>query len=171
MPEKISVEELRTYVRYDADSGQLIRLSTGNPVGTSVKHRGNHRTFTVMVNRAPVYIYVHRAVWALVHGTWPNGQIDHIDRDPSNNRVENLQDVSGSINQMNRPVTGAVPYFGVRYRPHSGKYEARVKKDGKQHHIGTYSTAVAAAKARDKIALMLHGSEATLNFPRKKSPI
>lgn len=170
MTEKILVDDLRTYVRYDADTGELIRLSTGRPVGVSVKPRGGHRAFNIYVEKKQVTVFVHRAVWALVHGSWPKHQIDHIDRDPSNNRVENLRDVPGGVNQMNREAIGEVPYYGVRFRPHTGKYEARVKKDGKQYHVGSFSSAILAAKARDRAALMLHGEGVTLNFPQKKSP-
>ena len=119
-----------------------------------------------MVNKRPMYIYVHRAVWALVHGSWPKYQIDHIDRDPSNNRIENLRDVPGGVNQMNRVASGSVPYLGVRLL--RGKYEARIKKDGKVFQVGTFPSAILAAKARDRIALLLHGENAILNFPRKK---
>lgn len=167
MAEKISVDDLRTYVRYDADTGELIRLSTGRKVGVSTKKRGGHRAFNIYVNKKLITIFVHRAVWALVHGSWPKYQIDHIDRDPSNNRIENLRDVPGGVNQMNKEVVGAVPYLGVRLL--RGKYEARIKKGGKVFQVGTFSSAILAAKARDRIALMLYGENATLNFPQKKS--
>lgn len=167
MAEKLSVEDLRTYVRYDEESGQLIRLSTGRKVGVSTKKRGGHRAFNLYVNKKLVSIFVHRAVWALGHGSWPKYQIDHIDRDPSNNRIENLRDVAGGVNQLNREPIGAVPYLGVRFL--RGKYEARIKKDGKVFQVGTFPSAILAAKARDRAALMLHGENATLNFPQKKS--
>ena len=169
MTEKLSPEELKQYVRYDAESGEVIRLSTGRPVGVSIKKRGGHRTFVLRINRSPTYVYVHRAVWALVHGTWPKYQIDHIDRDPSNNRIENLRDVPGGVNQQNREPIGAVPYLGVRML--RGKYEARIKKDRQVIQVGTFPTAKAAAKARDRMAVILFGENATLNFPQKKSPV
>jgi hypothetical protein len=169
MTEKITPEELKAYVRYDAESGEVIRLSTGRPVGVSIKKRGGHRTFTLRINRAPIYVFVHRAVWALVHGSWPKYQIDHIDRDTSNNRIENLRDVPGGVNQQNRAPIGEVPYLGVRFL--RGKYEARIKKDGRQIQVGTFSSAKAAAKARDRMAVALFGENATLNFPQNFSPM
>jgi hypothetical protein len=169
MAEKITPEELKAYVRYDTDTGHLIRLSTGRTVGVSIKKRGGHRSFNIYVQKSCLQIYVHRAVWAVVHGSWPKYQIDHIDRDTSNNRIENLRDVPGGVNQQNRSPIGKVPYLGVRFL--RGKYEARIKKDGREIQVGTFSSAKAAAKARDRMAVALFGQNATLNFPQNFSPI
>jgi hypothetical protein len=46
---------------------------------------------------------VHHIVWFFEHGYWPK-EIDHIDRDPSNNRISNLRDVSRSDNMLNKPI-------------------------------------------------------------------
>jgi len=34
----------------------------------------------------------HRMVWFWHYGKWPKGQIDHVDENPLNNRIENLRD-------------------------------------------------------------------------------
>ena len=43
----------------------------------------------------------HGAVWAWHHGRLPEGEIDHIDGNERNNRIENLREVSGHENRMN----------------------------------------------------------------------
>ena len=40
----------------------------------------------------------HRVAWAICKGEWPSGVIDHINGDTSDNRIENLRDVSQSEN-------------------------------------------------------------------------
>lgn len=147
------------------------RKYAAHPVGVSVKKRGGHLTFKINLPDEYYEVFVHRAVWALVHGSWPENQIDHIDRNPRNNRPENLRDVTASVNQMNKDVTGTIQFYGVRFRPKTGRFEARVKKDGKEYHVGSFSTAVLAAKARDRVALLLHGENVALNFPQKKSQV
>lgn len=47
------------------------------------------------------YYLVHRIIWLYVHGYWPD-KIDHINRDGTDNRIENLRNVSNSENQRNR---------------------------------------------------------------------
>ena len=47
-------------------------------------------------------LFYHQAVWILCHGDYPKGEIDHIDMNRLNNRIENLRDVNGSQNQLNK---------------------------------------------------------------------
>ena len=43
----------------------------------------------------------HRVIWRIVHGSWPKYEIDHINGNPGDNRLVNLQDVTGQHNRMN----------------------------------------------------------------------
>jgi hypothetical protein len=44
----------------------------------------------------------HRLIWFVTYGKFPDNQIDHIDGDKSNNRIENLRDVSQKVNSQNQ---------------------------------------------------------------------
>ena len=55
-------------------------------------------------------------------------------------------------------------------RKHSGKYQARIRIDGKLKSLGTYNTAKQAAKAYDKEAIKLRRPFSKLNYP-KKAPV
>lgn len=41
-------------------------------------------------------------IWFWIFGEWPEFTIDHLDRNPGNNRIENLRDVTRSIQNKNR---------------------------------------------------------------------
>ena len=44
--------------------------------------------------------YAHRLVWLLHYGHWPQFHVDHINGIRTDNRIENLRDVSRSENRM-----------------------------------------------------------------------
>ena len=43
--------------------------------------------------------YSHRLIWFMHYGTWPKGQIDHINGIKDDNRIENLREATASENQ------------------------------------------------------------------------
>lgn len=119
-------------------------------------------------------IAVHRLVWEAFNGEVPEGmEIDHIDRNPSNNNLSNLRTVSRSQNRANskkRCDAKCSRFVGVIDRGGSLRgqglgYRARVKKGGKPHYSRLFKCETAAAIARDKLALELFGDHASLNFP------
>lgn len=97
-----------------------------------------------------VRILAHRALWALVHGVWPNSDIDHINGVRSDNRLENLRLVSFAENHRNAAMkcNNTSGYNGVTFIAKTGKWRSRAKVDGKQTHIGVYNCITAAAVAR-----------------------
>jgi hypothetical protein len=85
---------------------------------------------------------VHRVAWLLTHGSWPVGDIDHIDGNPTNNKLENLRDVSHSTNLQNRKSATSknkTGFLGVVKR--RNKYAAHIHKNGKQIYLGLFQTA------------------------------
>jgi hypothetical protein len=84
---------------------------------------------------------VHRLIYIYHYGTEGLDQIDHIDRDSTNNRIENLRNVSHAENMQNTLPKGYV------FDPAINKYIVRIRKDNKTKHIGKYSTKEEAQEA------------------------
>lgn len=99
--EKLTQERLKELFYYD--DGDLIRKvasSNSTKVGDIVA--ANQRTIYkgawVDYRRYPI----HRLVWLYHHGYLPESDLDHIDRDTWNNRIENLREVSEQCNMRNQ---------------------------------------------------------------------
>lgn len=82
-----------------------------------------------------------RVAWYLYYGSWPEGDVDHLDNDRTNNRINNLEDVSHRVNCQRRSIrTKKKLPLGVRLHPRSGKYEAQASIGGRTKYLGTYRT-------------------------------
>lgn len=78
-------------------------------------------------------ILIHRLIYTLVYGDIPKGmEVDHINGNPENNKLSNLQILSPRDNKA-KSRKGINPNFDKS----RGKYrvQATAKFDGKQHHF------------------------------------
>jgi hypothetical protein len=98
-----------------------------------------------------------RLAWLYMTGNWPTYQIDHKDRNPANDKWENLREANSSLNTMNRGLqsNNSSGYPGVS--KFKDKWEAYIKKDGKKRFLGYFTTAEEAAAARAIAAQSLFG--------------
>lgn len=101
---------------------------------------------------------VHRIIWKYVHGTEPL-QIDHIDGDPSNNKIENLRSATNTQNNQNKKLTklNKTGFKGVSFSKLNNNYVAQIKINGKNKHLGSCSTPEAAHQLYCAKAAELHG--------------
>jgi hypothetical protein len=85
----------------------------------------------------------HRVAWFWVYNEWPKGEIGHINLERSDNRIDNLRDVSHSINQHNgRPYKNNKSKLkGVTYLKAKKKWMAQIQRDKKHFYLGLYKTA------------------------------
>jgi hypothetical protein len=92
-----------------------------------------------------------------------NEIVDHIDRNPCNALRSNLRIAPVSVNNNNRTKT---PNMSSKYMGVSkirNKFQANVTKDGVTYCGGDYENEELAAWARDRLAIKIYGSLASLN--------
>lgn len=106
----------------------------------------------------------HRLAWFYVNGSWPKGNLDHIDKNKTNNAIRNLRLATDSQNQHNRGKckSNTTGYKGVNYIESSNKYRAKICKGRKMYHLGCFDTAKEAGAAYAASAKKLHGKFASL---------
>ena len=144
----LTIERLRELLDYDAKSGVFRwRVSSGRSSAGSIA--GSKVTRYVQIKIDGHRCYAHRLAWFYMYGAWPSCQIDHIDCDPTNNRIANLRDATAVQNNANcgarkRNKSG---FKGVHFAEEnrSGKpWRAMIQIDGKSQHLGSFATPQAA---------------------------
>lgn len=129
-------------------------------------------------------VYASRAV-RRSDGTWTNQLLhrfllgltdpkivaDHINRDGLDNRRCNLRIASQSQNCANSHKhhnARSSQYRGVSWCSRTRKWQAAIRIDSKQTHLGRFADETAAALAYDAAARKHFGEFANCNFPPKK---
>lgn len=127
------MQHLKNILHYDPLTGDFTRLSTGKKAGY---FSGKYLHLKVGNKR----FLQHRLAWFFVYGTIPDCAIDHIDGNPSNNRIANLRLATDGVNQQN-----SKKFVGVtRDR---NLYKAQISLKGKSKTIGRFKTFEEARQA------------------------
>lgn len=104
--------------------------------------------------------YAHRLAWLIHSGEWPKWDIDHINGNPSDNRICNLRDVTTALNLQNqRKATmqnKSSGLLGVTRGNSDSTWVAQIKTNGKSIRIGIYSCKFEAHEAYKKSKRELH---------------
>lgn len=171
-------------LRYDADSGLLywrertpdmfpskVRAPSHSCAIWNARYAGK-RAFNYQDKMGywsgrifDVGIAAHHAVFALHHGRWPV-EIDHINRDPSDNRLENLRETTRAENLLNTNSRGGSSRFkGVYWNKRDKAWQAYIKTGRKMKNLGLFKVEEDAARARDAAIFAIAPDHCVLNFP------
>lgn len=153
-----TVELLRELFNYDPETGKLTwRISRTHKTYPGMAAGNKEKSGRTRVRVGYRQVFVHRIAWALYHGVWPEQIIDHINGDPSDNRICNLRDVSRQVNQQNfrKPnknnKTGFLGVSAVQ-----GHFYAKVHTSGVNYFIGSFKTPEQASEAYLEAKRQLH---------------
>ena len=149
---------LKQVIKYEPDTGRFFFLPRpdymfGNAGSAFLWNNDNAGKQIISDGKPMKYKYIsvfgenlgaHRIAWAISHGQWPEGEIDHKNGIPGDNRLLNLRDVTPSLNQRNRVISAnnTSGHIGVMASKH--KWIAFIL----DKHIGTFDTLEEAIIAR-----------------------
>jgi hypothetical protein len=155
----ISADYVRRALDYDPTTGVFIwrAPSRKDVIGKQAGKR--RRDGYVVLSFWSRYYLAHRVAWLYVYGRWPENCIDHINGEPSDNRIANLREATHAENIANRPKqsNNRSGRKGVAFHARSGRWVAQIAKNGAKHHLGYFKTRDLAAEAYAKAARDLHG--------------
>jgi len=157
--DKLTAERLRELLHYDPETGVFTRRVDRRPgvkagdIAGHIKPNKGYRLIWIGCNWM-----AHRLAWLYVHGSWPDGQLDHINQDKLDNRIANLRLVNHAQNMQNRPhqrnnVSG---FKGVAPCRKTGRWQALICSNNKQIHLGLFDSPELAHAAYCEAAARLH---------------
>ena len=145
----------REFLDYDLETGIMTwkkkpssRVNVGDQAGSPDGHG------YIRIKLLNWQYRFHRVAWAMVTGSFPAGEIDHINGLRVDNRWANLREVSSQENKKNlaRSPKNTSGVTGVKWRPRPNKWESVLGINGKTKFLGQFETfddAVAARRAAE----------------------
>ena len=163
MNHHLSFEDVSSLLTYDPATGVFTwkKKPCGVVKAGDIAGNINNRGYCKIKIKGKQHQASHLA-WLLVHGVWPDDQIDHINGTPCDNRIANLRPASCSENQQNRkkPSTNTSGLIGAFvYRD---KFTSQIRRDNKIYYLGVYGTAEEAHQAYVKAKAALHSFNPTV---------
>lgn len=148
----------RDFLTYDPETGDFFwKVRSGRMVAGSLAGKTTKRGYRMLLVKGRHY-QAHRAAWLFHYGDWPDGQIDHINRDPADNRISNLRVVTASQNCLNRNVRvrGEIRHGGSGITQlKNGKWQVQVHdpKLGRPVYGGVFAEEKEASEKARKMRL------------------
>lgn len=95
----ITVDMVKEILRYE--DGKLVwKVSRGSTVKPGDVAGTETSYGCLQMSLLGLRLQVSHVVWFIHHGYWTKMLIDHIDRNPRNNKIENLREVTKEINVL-----------------------------------------------------------------------
>jgi len=179
MPKELpSPELLRKLLRYEPETGKLFWLPRHRDYFSTQRSCSlfNATFANRITNQSPNsagYLTVklfgkshqsHRLCYAVYYGEWPNGWIDHINGDRTDNRILNIRVATPTQNARNISIgkNNTSGVCGVSFHSRDKKWQAHIRANGKQITIGNFHCLWKAVLARRK-AEREHGYSIRVN--------
>lgn len=151
----LTAEEARELFFYNSLDGSLEwkKRRVGVRKDMKVASIDTHGYLQVKINGRTYQ--AHRVVFLMFNMRWPKNQIDHINGCRTDNRIENLREVTCQENRRNSKLRcdNKSGYSGIHWIERDKKWSARIRIGGKLCQLGYFvkkDDAIAARKSAEK---------------------
>lgn len=158
---KPTAEYVRMLLAYDPSTGEFIwrERRGGKAIAGTIAGRAKPESGHIEIAIDRVRHGAHRLAFLVMTGSWPAGEIDHIDGNPANNRWKNLREATDAQNARNSRIrsTNKCGLKGVNWHKARACWVAQITVDRKKVHLGLFDTAEEAHSAYVAAARKHHG--------------
>lgn len=155
----LTVERVRELLGYDPETGILTwKVCRGGSKQWSVAGTLDARGYVQVCVDYRLY-KAHRLAWAITHGSWPSGALDHINGAKHDNRIANLREATRSLNMENQKKAksnNTSGLLGVSWNTRKRKFVAQIKTKGVHTYLGAYDSKYEAYDAYITAKRQLH---------------
>ena len=155
----LTYEDLVKVLNYNPETGEFhwrVKPSKRFPAGMKA---GSTVNGYVRIHHKDHMYGAHRLAWLYMYGKHPENQIDHINGNPSDNRIANLREATHTENAQNirrAQKNNSHGTLGITYDPKKQLWRARIGINGKRIYIGKYKSQEEAAKAYIEAKRTMH---------------
>jgi hypothetical protein len=142
---------IKDYKDYEINTnGDVMR---GSRLLKHKKEKNGYSRVTLFLNGKPRLFSVHRLLLQTFNPIDVYMEVDHINHNPSDNRLENLRWCSSSQNKRNvqKPIGCSSKYIGVYKR--GKKWHCSVRINGKKKFCGSFNTEEEAGKRYNDVII------------------
>lgn len=144
---------------YDPETGVFTNKIARNPKAPKGALAGYVNTIGYSVIQIDKQkIYAHRLAWFYVTGNWPSHEIDHINRNRSDNRLCNLRLATSTKNKHNTSfrANNTSGHRGVTWHKKRKKWQAQISVNNQHQYLGVFDSLDDAITARELAAAKFH---------------
>lgn len=156
----ITFEEVDSWLKYDELTGTLTwRVSRGSKKKHSIAgYLRSDGYWTIRLNGR--LEQSHRIAWLISTGRLPGFEIDHINGNPSDNRLVNLREATHAENSLNKAMrrNNTSGINGVGWHKRIQKWSAYLSINGHRRHLGYFITIEEAAACVHGAREVHHGT-------------
>jgi HNH endonuclease/AP2 domain len=142
----LTAENVKETFLYNKRSGNLYRRMA----------QGIQKVGTVRPDKHKVVAYNRHSyrttyiIWLLVYGRPPNGDVDHINNDASDDRLSNLRECTRSQNMQNASMSkrNKTGVKGVHWDKQRAKWNAYIRANGRNINLGRFDSIEQATEVR-----------------------
>ena len=149
----ITQQELKSQLHYDQETGIFTWKSNNKVAGYTREDGYKFIRINYKLYRS------HRLAWLYINNKFPKNEIDHIDGNPSNNKIENLRESNSSQNKCNTKLrkdnTSGIK--GLHWYKAYNKWQVNININKTRKSLGYFNDLFEACCAIYSARNKLHG--------------